>query len=104
MEVPGAGDAKEAEGLHYFDVVRNKLQQNWFLPIWLARQNFSAQVRVYIDARGYMRSFELTKASGNSQFDDAVKRTLVDSQPFSPPPEELVRSMLSDGITIGFPL
>ncbi len=94
------GDAKESDSANYYDTVRAKLQENWALPIWLSRQNLSAQIEITIDSHGQVREFRFAKPSGNAQFDAAVKKTLQDSQPFPAPPEEL----LMNGILIGFPL
>jgi TonB family protein len=94
------GDAKESNDTNYYDSVRSKLQENWALPIWLSRQNLSAQIQITIDGRGRVRDFRFVKPSGNPQFDDAVKRTLAESQPFPTPPSDL----LMNGILIGFPL
>ena len=99
-----SGDAKEAAEASYYDTLRSKLQENWELPVWIARQNLDAQVRVYIDPYGRVRSYRFMKASGNDQFDSAIKKTLEDSQPFPKPPDELASSLLVDGILVGFPL
>jgi len=95
-----SGDAKESDTANYYDTVRSKLQENWALPVWLSRQNLSAQVEIVIDSRGTVREFRFVKTSGNPQFDDAVKKTLAASQPFETPPSDL----LMNGILIGFPL
>jgi outer membrane biosynthesis protein TonB len=95
-----SGDAKEAPQATYYDLLREKLQENWALPVWIARQQLSAQVLVFIDARGRLASYRFTKPSGNSQFDDAVKRTLTESQPYPAPPADIAGS----GVLVGFPL
>lgn len=99
-----SGDARESAEAHYFDLVRDRLQENWSLPTWIARQDFSAQIQIYIDKQGNLRNFKFIKTSGNAQFDDAIKRTLKESQPFAAPPRELQTHLLLDGITVGFPL
>lgn len=99
-----SGDAREAAEASYLDELRARLQDNWSLPVWLSRQNLNAQVRVFIDARGRVRSFRFQKASGNGQFDSAIKKTLEDSQPFPKPPEGIAASLQVDGILVGFPL
>lgn len=99
-----SGDAKEAAQASYYDDLRAKLQENWALPVWIARQNFSAQVQVFIDPYGRVRSFRFMKTSGNDQFDSAIKKTLEDSQPFPRPPDDIASSLLVDGILVGFPL
>lgn len=97
-------DAKEAEENSYFDAVRDKLQDNWALPVWLARQQLSAQILVRIDASGHVSGLTFMKPSGNAQFDAAVRKTVSDSQPFPPPPTEIVDSIGSRGVLVGFPL
>lgn len=99
-----SGDAKETAEATYFDLIRDALQENWELPPWLARQSFSAQVKIFVDARGKIRDFAFLKVSGNRQFDDEVRRTLQKSQPLPTPPRELLTVTLRDGITVGFPL
>jgi len=98
------GDAREAAEASYYDLLRERLQENWALPVWIARQNYSAQVQIYIDPRGNLKSFRFTKPSGNAQFDDAVKRTLSESSPFPKPPEGIADTVGDGGVMIGFPL
>ncbi len=97
-------DAREAAEASYFDLIRDRLQGNWALPVWLSRQNLSAQVVVFIDPRGNLKNFQLVKSSGNAQFDEAVKKTLSESQPFPAPPEGIAGAVASVGIMVGFPL
>ena len=99
-----SSDAKESAETTYYDLVRDRLQDNWALPVWLSRQNLSAQVQIYIDPYGRLRNFSFVKSSGNAQFDEEVKRTLAESQPFPAPPQDLASSLLVNGILIGFPL
>ena len=97
-------DARESGEANYLDSLREHLQENWSLPAWLSRQTLSAQVQIFLDAHGRLHSFRFSRTSGNPQFDDAVKRTIQESQPFPTPPTEIVSSLLSNGILIGFPL
>lgn len=99
-----SGDARESAEPNYLDQVRDRLQQNWALPIWLSRQNYSAQVQIYINRDGTLSRYAFIKPSGNPQFDEAIKRTLTESQPFAQPPAELHGPLLANGILIGFPL
>lgn len=99
-----SGDARESQDSGYYDQLRSKLQENWELPVWIARQNLDARIRIYIDSNGRMRNYRFVKASGNDQFDAAIKKTLEESQPFPRPPEDLASSMLVDGVLVGFPL
>jgi TonB family protein len=99
-----SGDARESAEASYYDALRGKLQENWALPVWIARQNLSAQVQIFIDSRGRVRNFRFMKSSGNPQFDSAIKKTLEESQPFPNPPEGIAGSLAVDGVLIGFPL
>lgn len=85
---------------NYGDKMRSRLRQHWDLPVWLSRQNMSAQVVVFLDAQGNVIHMVFRKGSGNDQFDDFVKKTIKNSEPFPPPPSEIVRA----GVTLGFPL
>ena len=99
-----SGDARESAEASYYDSLKAKLQDNWALPIWLARQNLAAQVQIFVDSRGRILSYRFLKPSGNAQFDDAVKKTLAESQPFMTPPSEMAQTLMTDGVLIGFPL
>ena len=99
-----AGEAIESSETSYHSLLVEHLHQNWNLPPWIARQNLNAQVQVYLDHQGHLKKILLVKSSGNSRFDEAVEKTLNQSQPFPPPPKELVPSLLNDGILLGFPL
>jgi colicin import membrane protein len=99
-----SGEAKEAATANYYDLIRDRLQEKWTLPPWIARQSLTAQVEIFIDSQGKLRKMHLSKPSGNAQFDDAVKRAVHESQPFPPPPKEIASSLVADGISLGFPL
>ncbi|MBL7714848.1 MAG: cell envelope integrity protein TolA [Bdellovibrionales bacterium] len=98
------GNAKENAEANYRDLVRDRLRDGWELAPWLARQNLQARVEITIDGKGRVRSFRFIKASGNSQFDEAVKRSIAQAQPFPTPPKGMADQLLIDGILVGFPL
>ncbi|MCM2278539.1 MAG: cell envelope integrity protein TolA [Oligoflexia bacterium] len=98
------GNARESSEAGYFDTLRERLRENWMLPVWLARQKLSAQINIFIDTRGQLRGFTIVRSSGNPQFDEAVKKTLTQSQPFPPPPEAIAGTLMSNGVLVGFPL
>ncbi|MGE0614652.1 MAG: TonB C-terminal domain-containing protein [Bacteriovoracia bacterium] len=98
------GNAKEAANLSYNDLLLERLKQNWELPVWLDRQNLSAKVLLYIDARGSVRGIRFEKNSGNPKFDAAVRDAITASDPFPVPPKELQSQMMSSGVLLGFPL
>lgn len=98
------GDARESAEASYYDAVLDRVRTFWSLPIWLARQNYSAQVQVFILPSGALQSFKFIQASGNPQFDEFVRQAVQDSAPFPPPPNELRSTVLGRGILLGFPL
>ncbi|MCM2323527.1 MAG: cell envelope integrity protein TolA [Oligoflexia bacterium] len=98
------GAARESAEASYFDSLRERLRENWLLPVWLARQRLSAQIMVFIDGRGTLRGFTLVRSSGNAQFDEAVRKTISQSQPFPVPPETIAGRLATDGVLVGFPL
>lgn len=99
-----SGEAVEGGAPGYLDAIREQVKSNWSLPIWMSRQNLSAQALVFIDPSGKLQGLMIHKSSGNGGFDDAVKRAIQSSQPFPPPPMDLRKAMLRDGILLGFPL
>lgn len=99
-----SGDAREALESNYYEIVQVRLQTHWALPVWLSRQNLNAKVQILVDSTGRVVSFQFLEASGNPQFDAAVKKTISDAQPFPKPPKEISSSLSVHGIIIGFPL
>lgn len=99
-----SGDARESMKAGYLDELRDRLQEHWALPVWLERQKLSAQVLIYIDGYGRVRGVQFLKPSNNAQFDDQVRRTIQQSQPFPTPPEDLATALMGQGIVVGFPL
>lgn len=97
-----SADARENGTSSYLDLLRQHLQNHWELPVWLARQNLSAQVQISIDAQGRLRGYRFVKPSGNNQFDAEVKKTLLASQPFPIPGNS--EGVASSGVLVGFPL
>lgn len=88
----------------YFDLVRDRLQENWALPVWLARQNHQAQVQLFLDSRGKVKRLLLVKPSGNQNFDEAIRKSIEESEPFPLPPKALQEALATQGILVGFPL
>jgi len=97
-------DAKEGAEAHYLDALRDRLRENWNIPIWLDRQKLNATVEIRIGLSGTLQGLKFVKPSGNAQFDDAVKKTIQLSQPLPDPPQELKTSLVTNGILMGFPL
>jgi len=97
-------NAKEGTDVNYLDQVRDRLKENWFLPVWLSQQSLSAKVRIYIDASGRIIQMIFYQPSGNPQFDDQVKKAIKQSTPLPRPPAKDRNHLLTDGLAVGFPL
>jgi protein TonB len=85
----------------YISKMQVKLRDNWNLPVWLAKQTqLKALVVVFLDRKGFVTNAVLSRSSGDKQFDEYALKTVRISQPFGPPPSELIE----DGATLAFPL
>ena len=99
-----SGEARENAVSGYYDDLRERIQTNWALPAWLARQNLSAQIQLYIDASGRVKNLEWIRSSGIEAFDEGIKRSISESEPFAKVPSEIQNLMITRGVLIGFPL
>ena len=72
-----SGDAREASEANYLEILRDRLQENWTLPTWVARQSLSAQIQVFINSRGKLNGFKFVKPSGNPNL------TMRSKEPFT---------------------
>lgn len=79
------------------------VKQYWTLPEWLSRQDYKAQARVFVDARGQIIGRRIIKSSGNPAYDEEVLATIDKAAPFPAPPEKFKDILNIDGIIIGFP-
>ena len=84
----------------FISKMTGKLRDNWNLPVWLSKQNLDAKVVVFLDRAGYVSNTVMAKSSGNQQFDAFCLKTIRMAQPFGEPPGDI----LSEGLTLGFPL
>jgi hypothetical protein len=87
MDTPvGLPDAKGSEaGVSSMVYVQATIQQNWALSPYLLSDSrkmarIEAWVRITYSRSGRLESFRFEKESGDSQFDDSIKRALVKSQ------------------------
>ena len=94
-----SANAQTSTAPNYAEHVRDRLQNFWALPPWLARQNLAAQVELEINSAGMVSRVQFLRSSGNLQFDNEVKKTIQNSQPFHPPEGGNTARMV-----VGFPL
>ncbi|WII70581.1 TonB family protein [Bdellovibrio sp. 22V] len=79
------------------------IKQSWALPEWLAKRDFKAQAKVFIDSRGNILGRKIVKSSGNPSYDEEVLATIDRAAPYPAPPEKFLAIVSVDGILIGFP-
>lgn len=99
-----AGEDIENAQMNYIDEIHSRLKENFELPRWLKSLPLQARVSIQIDHEGRVAKLIFKKTSGNTQFDDEVKRAIKSSEPFPAPPESISHALLRDGIALGFPL
>lgn len=87
----------------YFDEMETKVRSNWNIPQWLADREFSAQVQVLIDERGYVIKKVLRKSSNNEIFDAKVMEAIDASSPLPAPPQRLRGVLSTSGVMLNFP-
>jgi len=88
---------------NYLGQIDRHVRQFWSLPEWLARGEFKAKVKIWIDTRGLLLKAELISASGNSSYDDIVMETVKKAVPYPAPPEKFRDVMSVGGMILGFP-
>lgn len=99
-----SGDAKESAMTNYYEEVVDQVRRYWELPVWLARRGLSAQVRIALDQNGKVVQLVFVKSSGDPQFDDYAKGSIMSAQPFPMPPTEVRGVVMGSGFVLGFPL
>ena len=71
---------------HYKSLVEFAIRSNWQRPEGLADEQFVAQAEVAIDPAGKLKTYTLTKRSGNAVWDKTVLQALAATQTLSRPP------------------
>lgn len=97
-----SGDMK-ATADAYSGHIRERIRSNWGLPTWLQGKGLRAVVVIYIDGNGRLANYRFVQSSGNEAFDNYVKTALQRSNPFAPPPADMVGT-LRGGLEVLFPL
>lgn len=87
----------------YLADLDHHVKKFWSLPEWLARGNYSAQVKVFIDEAGIVTKVQLVRSSRNSSYDEIVIETVKKAVPFPVPPEKFRALVSVNGVLLGFP-
>ena len=89
--------------LRYFTSLRAHINMYWSLPQELADRNFRTEVFTIINKEGQILRGEITKSSGNADFDARVLETIERASPFPKPPTKEIEKMLLKGVVLKFP-
>ncbi len=98
-------EQKEIIGNIYLTKLRNKILANYTLPKIITAQEklyLTAEVILYLDSRGNVINIVFHKTSDNKHFNNALISAIKNSEPFPPPPTELVGIFRKEGALINF--
>jgi len=75
----------------YFRRLEESVRSNWILPAALARNatKLVVELRIVIEKDGRVSEERIERGSGNSYFDDSVRRAIRKASPLPVPPEQL---------------
>ena len=88
---------------NYLADLDRHVKRFWRLPEWLARRNYSARIKIYINGQGSLMGVKLIQPSGNTDYDDMVLSAVKKADPFPAPPEKFKAIVSEDGMLLGFP-
>lgn len=79
------------EHLAYFRLLDEKIRSNWTVPSLGVeeKEKLMVQLRIVIEKSGLVSRVRMEKPSGNSYFDDSVRRAINKASPLPIPPEQL---------------
>lgn len=99
------GDAAKQEGEKYYGLLRSVVKRNYDVSNTIdeaERRRLRAEVAFRIGAAGELLDVDVTKASGNELFDEAVLAAVKKAAPFTPPPEHIRDELKKNGVAIVF--
>jgi len=83
----------------YIALIRSIIYRNWGVAKDIIENNvFVAKVEIKLDYRGNLVKLYMIKSSGNAYFDGTVMNAIKSSEPFPPPPKEILRGGVVDFI------
>ena len=89
--------------LKYFTSLKAHINMHWSLPQELADRNFRTEIYTIINSEGHVLRGEITKSSGNADFDARVLETIERASPLPKPPTKEIEKMLLKGVVFKFP-
>jgi TonB family protein len=94
---------KQAKKNTYINSIKTLIKNNWKIPHWIDRKNLNTVIELKINAiNGNIKSLQITKSSGNNEFDNLAKNAITKAKPF-PSPTNDIKDLIKEGILISFP-
>jgi len=88
----------------YVASLPDQIRPNWKLPSYLLGKGLSCHLRLFISKDGKVLKVEVFKSSGDSEYDDWAKQSVLKSSPFRALEEDISYRGLKGDIILGFPL
>ena len=86
----------------YFVNIKDLVRTYWQIPTWLKSEGLNTQITIKIGDDGQLTHIQITKTSGNSDFDKLAYQAVKNSSPFTPPPLA-VKDIVENGVILSFP-
>lgn len=98
----GSTDSAQLQANPYFNTVKELIRSYWQVPTWMNAEGLNTQITIKIGINGELSDIQITKPSGNSDFDKLAYQAVRDSAPFTPPPLA-VKDLVQNGVVLSFP-
>ena len=96
-----AGNVGQAGDL-YKVRLKDHVRRYWNVPQWMRSKDLKATVLVKLTPDGRILTTQFVNRSGSAKFDAEVVNTIERSEPVPPPPQELRRYFIEEGIEWDF--
>lgn len=97
----GSGDGNIPSN-PYFNTIKDLIRTYWKLPRWINSEGLNTLILIKIAPDGNIYKIEISKASGNTTFDNLAYNAVKSASPFPAPPASL-KNTLQDGVILSFP-
>ncbi len=101
------GDVSKAvqeKFIQYIQGLPDKVRPFWKLPSYLLNQDLTCRVRVFVSSSGQVLKTEVFESSGEVEYDKKAQEAVLKASPFPRPAPEILSSVTTGNIILGFPL
>ena len=98
----GAGNGDGPSVNPYFTTIKDLVRTYWQVPTWLKSEGLNTEITIRIGINGELTDIQVTKTSGNTDFDKLAYQAVKNSSPFTPPPPS-VKDLVDNGVVLSFP-